>query len=272
MGSLTKSKIVTLNCNLANKNSNNTYTTSIGQLAIESVNSLSLKSCSFRNIFYNVVGTGSRKNNIFYFLLDGVPQEVIINEGFYNISDLLTVLKLEINNKLVLSGIVPLPVLTTLTYDNKTAKVTISVDGGGAGTGFTLQGGDFELSINRLLGNNINKDLDLLIPEIYVFNNVIDLSGLDTVQVVCNTIADNNGFGTLGFNNFGRVSSIVRQIDIDAPFKGIQTYISRDTDADAVLYSQPIDLSRITISLEDKYGNTLDLQGTNFNLEIIIYI
>jgi len=274
MGSLTKSKIIALNCNYENRNSNGSYTVNNSKLGVENIRAITLKSASFKNIEYNVIKSGSRKNNVFYFELDGVLTEVQISEGFYNITDLLNILKLEINNAFVLSGIIPLPVLTTLDYNSLTGKVTMSVDGGGVQTPFQLLGGSYPRSINRILGQVLDKSLDLLIPDIYVFQEIINLSGLDCIHINSVSLCDNNGYcnQSLGVQNQGRNVNLLRQVDITVPFGILQTYESKDTDADSIFYDNDSDLSEIKIEITDKFGNILDFGVNPVNLEIIAFL
>jgi hypothetical protein len=273
MGSLTKSKIIVLNSNYENRNSNGSYTINNSKLGVENIRAITLKSASFKNIEYNVIGSGSRKNNIFYFELDGVLTEVVISEGFYDITDLLNILKLEINNAFVLSGIIPLPILTTLDYNSLTGKITMSVDGGGVATPFQLLGGSYPQSINRLLGQVLDKDLDLLIPDIYQFQEIINLSGLDCVHINSVSLSDNNGFCNKGgIQNQGRNVNLLREIDITVPFGVLQTYQSFDTDAESVIFDNDVDMSEIKIEITDKFGNLLNFGVNPVNLELIAFL
>ena len=80
-----------------------------------------------------------------------------------------------------------------LTYDSITSKVTISVNGNGVGVPFSLQGGTYQKSINFLIGNSVNCDLDTLFPEIYTFDSLVNLGGLDSVSLVSSILASNAG-------------------------------------------------------------------------------
>ena len=271
--SLVNQKIVSLICTVDEQLPNKSYAISLGRMGVEGVRGLSLKSAVFPNNFYNVIENDlARKNNIFYFSLDGVPQQAEIPQGFYNISDLMTRLELEINNIIAVSGILPLPTLDIFVYSTLTKKVTISINGNGVNTEFTLQGLQNTQSINRLLGNS--QDVTLTtdpLPDIYTFDSLINLQGETSVYLVSNTIANNGGISNKGADD-GRNVSLIRQIPVNAPFGGSILYMSFDTDADKIIYGSPVDLTDVQISVTDSSGNVLNLGVGKLQVELICYL
>jgi len=270
--SLVNQKIVSLVCEIEEQLPNKSYNISLGRMGVEGVRGLSLKSAVFPNNFYNVIENDlARKNNIFYFSLDGVPQQAEIPQGFYNISDLMTRLELEINNIIAVSGILPLPTLDIFVYSTLTKKVTISINGNGVNTEFTLQGSNKQ-SINRLLGNS--QDVTLTtdpLPDIYTFDSLINLQGETSVYLVSNTIANNGGISNKGADD-GRNVSLIRQIPVNAAFGSSILYVSFDTDADRIIYGSPVDLTDVQIAVTDSRGNVLDLGVGKLEVELICYL
>ena len=270
----TNIKIITLICDASNKLSDNSYQVNLGNLGFDSFKICSLKSCSFRNLMYNVISTGNKSNNFFYFTLNGVPKQVEVPEGFYSIYELLPVLRAGIFTILSTSGIIPLPTLTSFDYNTITGKVTILIDGNGAATPLTLEGALKPYSINKLLGNNIDVDLDLLTPQEYQFENIINLQAEDNVNLVSSAIALNGGITNLSsLTNVrnGRNLNLIRSIIVNAGFGGLVEYNSQDVDAEALQYTLAQNFSQIDIALQDPEGNNLDLGNSTLKVELLTW-
>ncbi|MHA2051888.1 MAG: hypothetical protein ACW986_19950 [Promethearchaeota archaeon] len=261
-------------CNKGNKNADNSYKINLGKLSYNSVKVASLKSVTFRNLQYNVIGSGPRKNNIFHFLLNGAPEVVVVPEGYYSISELLAVVKTGIELIFASSGIVPLPFLTSITYDPITAKVSIVVDGQGVAIPVELQGKTFPESINLLLGNTEDITLDTLGATIYTFDSIINLEADDRVHLVSSAISQNSGLTSTGSNNNnknGRSLSLVRALAVNSGFGGLCLFDSFDIDAEAIIYTLPQNYTELDISLQDIYGNILDLQNSTLTIELLTW-
>jgi hypothetical protein len=270
----TNIKIITLIGDPSNKLTDNSYRVNLGNLGFDSFKICSLKSCSFRNLMYNVISTGNKSNNIFYFLLNGIAKQVVVSEGFYSIYELLAVLQTGIEGILASSGIIPLPTLTSLNYSTITGKVSILVDGNGAGTPMTLQGALKPYSINLLLGNSSDVDLDLLTPTEYEFEDIINLQACDSVNLVSSAVALNGGITnktTLTNARNGRNLNLVRSIIVNAGFGGLVVYESNDVDAEALEYPLAQNFSQIDIALQDPDGNNLDLGNSTLKVELLTW-
>jgi len=272
--SSTNIKIITLIGDPSNKLTDNSYRVNLGNLGFDSFKICSLKSCSFRNLMYNVISTGNKSNNIFYFLLNGISKQVVVPEGFYSIYELLAVLQTGIEDILATSGIIPLPTLTSLNYSTITGKVSILVDGNGAGTPMTLQGSLKPYSINLILGNSSDVDLDLLTPTEYQFEDIINLQACDNVNLVSSAVALNGGITnktTLTNARNGRNLNLVRSIIVNAGFGGLVEYNSQDVDAEALEYPLAQNFSQIDIALQDPEGNNLDLGNSTLKVELLTW-
>lgn len=270
--SSTNIKNISIICNPSNKNIDGSYSTNLGRSNIDDFVAIALKSVSFRNVFYNVEGTGERKNNIFYFSLGGAPQQVVVPAGFYSVNQLLTLLNTEIATILAGSGIIPLPTLDDLSYNSITSKISITINGQGTTTPFVLEGGTYKQSINYLLGQTTDYSIDTLTPTAYEFVNLVNMGGLDRVFLQSSTIGQNVGLSTTGVKGNGVALSLIRVLDVNEPFGNPIFYISPDLDAERLVYNSPINISNIDFSLTDENNNTLDLGETQLIVELVGYV
>lgn len=273
--SSTNIKDLSIICDRTNKNSDNSYKINLGNLGFDSFVVASIKAVSFRNIQYNVIGPGnSRENNKFYFRLAGTPHEIIVTPGFYTVYELLDYLKPRIEAILAASAIIPLPTLTAFEYSSITGKVSLTINGNGTATAFEVKGGSNINSVNDLLGNTKDDNLDTLTPEPYEFANLVNLQHDDRVHLVSSTISQNGGITNANINNSsinGRNINLLRSIVVDASFGDIVKYESNDIDAEALHYNLPQNYSVIDIALEDVYGNKLDLGNTTMTIDLLIW-
>ena len=239
------------------------------------VYALSLRTMVFKNMFYNVVGDGtSRTNNSFFFTLNGLLQEIIIDEGNYSITQLIQAVREKLEVILSSSGIVPPPVISDFSFNSINAKVSLTIDGGGVATPFELTGGSFTQSINKILGNTVDVVLDTLTPTAYQFNTTYNLSGESVVNVISSHMANNNGFVSNVGDKFinGRVSNVVAMVPVNQSFGKFIEYRSQDIDAEAIAYNIPIDMSSVDIYLADQLGRPLPLQNTALDMELIAWV
>lgn len=269
--SSTNIKNISIICNPSNKNIDGSYSTNLGRSNIDDFVAIALKSVSFRNVFYNVEATGVRKNNIFYMTLAGTPYEIEVGEGFYNVNQLIAVLSPLIQAVFDSSGIIPIPQLTSITYNSITAKVSMLVDGVGVATPLELTGAN-QPSINYLLGNTQNLSLDLLTPTEATFNGLVNMGGIDRVFLQSSTMGQNVGLSTTGVKGNGVALSLIRVLDVNEPFGNPVFYISPDLDAERLVYNSPINISNIDFSLTDENNNTLDLGETQLIVELVGYV
>jgi hypothetical protein len=223
-------------------------------------------------VLYNVRGEGVRQNNSFYFSLDGTPYNIEVPEGFYSIYELLDYLRPQLETIFAGSGIIPLPTLTTLDYSTITGKVTMLVDGNGAGTPFELEGKSNPESINFLLGNTEDVALDTLTPEAYEFDSLITLQADDRVHLVSNAISPNGGVTNKSPGERGsRNLSLLRAIPVGDAFGNIVEYESQDIDAEALSYPLAQNFTELDFTLQDIYGNNIDLQNTELTIELLAW-
>ena len=269
------SKLITISTDDVIPTGDGSYSVNVGKLSTETIRAISLRTATLRNIFYNVVSLGTRKNNVFYFLLDGVEHVITIPAGFYSITELLAAISVQLINILAGSGIVPLPTLDELKYNSIPNKVEIIINGNGSATDFELSGEVAGTqSINYLLGNWDNVSLDTLTPTPYQFLNQVNLAGLDNVQLISQDLASSNGFNSNSGEKFpnGRTTDLVAVIPLNAPFGGLVTYRSRDIDSEAIVSSLPHDFTTLRFALTDSKGNYLYLDNSSLTLEFIAFL
>ena len=263
--SATNTYIASCCCNDTNRIGIGSYSVSLGRA--QPVQVCSLRSIVMRNVFYNVVSGGPRKNNIFYFNLGGTDYEITFSEGFWDINSLLAQLTAELESVFSGSGIIPLPTLTALTYSSLNGKITLVVDGNGVATPFSLQGGTNQQSVNNLLGNTEDIDLDTLTPAPYTFDSLINLGGVDAIYIRSQRIAPTTGIASRR-NKEGANMTLVKVVANDAVFGGIIRYETPDIDAEAFIYdSAGMSPSTIDFTFEDREGNELDMSNSEAILE-----
>ena len=255
-------------CNSTNKTSNNSYTVSLGNLSIGGILTASLKSCTFRNVFYNV----SEGYNIFYINIQATQFPVTIPVGQYSITELLPVLQASIQDVLNTSGVIPIPTLDTLSYNSITAKITMAINGNGGAPLIYLQ--PEQVSLNVLLGNTKDTDyFEVIAVDPIEFDSIISLGGIDSVNLVCNQLGQSRGIvnNEIKEGN-GRTFGLVRHIPVVKSFGQQVEYLESDIDAAAVEFVNPVDITQLDISLQTTSGQILDLSNSQLTCEWILKI
>tara|TARA_R110000851_G_scaffold91876_2_gene200545 strand:- start:1323 stop:2138 length:816 start_codon:yes stop_codon:yes gene_type:complete len=267
----TKTKTVSIVCNTSNKTPDGRYQIAMGALAGESVIGATLKSCVFRNLFYNVVSDGALKNNTFHFTLDGAAQVFEIPEGFYNITQILPLIQSGIQTILNLR-IAPVQTVI-LTYASLTGKVTITVTDNGNNDNFELSGGTFKNSTNFLLGNTENTPIDSLTPTPKQMENIIELSGEDACQLIIEEVAKGSGLNNSSVSSFGATSGLIKLLSFqNCGFGEMCNYQNNDLLGSMLYYSSPQNLSRLTIYLSTAEGTILNQQAADMHIELLLHL
>jgi hypothetical protein len=269
--SSTNLQILSVICDKQNKTTDNQYKLSFGNIATRSVSAVTLKSCSFKNVFYNVISSNLKlKNNVLYTRMQGVDIEFTVPEGFYTISDLLTVLSNEISAFFLLYA-QPL-VLDDLSYNSITGKVSMTIsDPNLSNDIFELRGLDRPDSVNYLIGNTVNLSVSNT-PLPKQLDSLINLDGQQCVNLVCEPISKSSGSYVSSVNPNGSINNSIRTITVNGGFGSPVSYLSRDTDADQISYNPPINLSALTFSITDPKTNAiLDLSASKICIELILF-
>ena len=260
---VTKTKTLSVVCNTSNKRPDGRYVIPMGALSTESIVGASLKSAVYRNLFYNVVGSGVLKNNGFYFNLDGVPQLFETPEGFYTIDQIIPIVQAGVQALLDLRA--PTVQTVTITRDAITAKVTITVTDNGNLDVFELTGGTFPDSVNALLGNTIDVTLDAITPTPYQLNQMYDMSGEDASQLIIEEISKGSGLYNSSASSFGSTNGLVKMLSYrGSGFGELCDYQNPDPVGTMLMYQ--------TIYLQTASGAILDNQGSDIHIELLLYM
>lgn len=268
-----KNKLIAISTEDLIPRGDGSYSCSISKLSTENVIAISLRTATLRNIFYNVISLGERKNNNFYYSLNGMDKIETIPAGFYSITELLAELSSRISITLASSGIIPLPTLDDFKYNSIQNKVEITINGNGTATPFELSGSVSIDSVNNLLGNWVDASLDTLTPTPYQFLNQINLGGLDAVHLISNEFASANGVNSNSGDVYpnGRISDLIAIIPLTAGFGGLVEYRARDIDAERITTILS-NFSSVHLSLTDHRGRALFLDNSSLTLEFIAVI
>ncbi len=266
---MTLKKHISLVCNKSNKIDDYKYKIPFSVLSSEPVVGVSLKSVVMRNLFYNVVSSNiPLKNNVFFFSIDGTPYSFEVLEGFYNITTLLPLIIDGINSVLI-TRVGPIQTLD-MVYSPLTGKVTFTLTDNGNNDIFELLGDSNPDSLNVLIGNAEDVTVDALTPTPVIFD-IIDLGGVDAINLVINEICKNNGYCN-GNNPNGECLSLLSLINFcGAPFGSLVCYQSSNVDADVILFEKPQNLSNLTIAVQSLVGANLDLGLSDLHIELVIY-
>ena len=266
-----KMKTLSVVCNPSNKQSDGKYVIPMSALSSESVIGASVKSVVFRNLFYNVVGSGPLKNNVFHFTLDETPEEVIIPEGFYTIAQLLPIVQAGIQTLMDFRAPVVQTVL--MTYSLITLKVTIKVTDNGNLDIFGLSGGSFVDSINALLGNTVDVVLDTLFAVPYEMDQMMDLSGEDASQLVIEELSQSSGMYNSPTDQSGSTNGLMTLLSYrGAGFGELCDWQNPDPIGTMLLYDLAQDISNLNIYLQTASGATLDNQGADIHVELLLHL
>ena len=210
---------------------------SVGNFNMKNVTQLKISSVELPNTSYVF---SSAKGNI-TFSVDST--EYTISEGNYNTTDLNT----ELNN-LGISGV-------TFTIDSNSGKYTISTS--------SSKSFDFSNTTDYgTLGNFLG-----------FTNNTYTIDGDQEAENLPNVIGENSYF--LRLNDYGDITNngknymmkvIVTSPLFEATFDSRQRYVTKTYQ-----FSQPTNLRKLEIRLDDYLGNVVDLNGLNFSftLEVI---
>lgn len=241
---------------------------------IQLVNSISVISCQFNNVFYNLFNTTAKYNN--WITIAGViisppsvvGQTVEVPPGYYSAYTLMETLKTIIES--FLPGVV---VLFTLNPISNIVSVQIS-----AGTYSSVT---FRAPVTPLHGVSGFQDywpMGLLgFTDSIIYMDVLgtattainmpSLNNPSVVYITSQALSPSNGFDEKGRNN-----NVLMEINLTAPFLGLQTYECKVDNLCSIDYGRPRSLSLVDIQLVDHNFDILDLHGTEFNLELRLWL
>ena len=228
---------------------NSNFSVNLGNSAfVQSVKACAVKSISFKHVFPNIF-SGNQTLKLKY---NSVDYEFTIPVGWYNSSDLITVLNAlfvaEVGiTSLVLSLVVD-PSGSSSAQNSKfnfvsDQPIIIYAKENGNPMADIIGVGDADLT-----GTNVTM---VWLP---------DLGGLSTVYLCSQIIADSN---TTASSGEGEIVPVVTEIPIDVPFGSSVFYRTVDADLDTITYQNARQLTTVDLSLCTRSGAVLDLQQSN---------
>ena len=203
--------------------------------------SIVVKHASFPNVFYNI---NSGNNEFIYRMAGGSDESIVVPEGQYTMSGLITYL----NNELAGVGII--------TQNPNTFKLTLTA----SGYPFDLISCSM-LPVLGLMPSTTPQSTHLapLMPQ---------LQGVQHVFIKSRVLGKGTNFIDA---NSKQEQSIVIMIPCDVPFGSVKHYETVHDELDVINYSSETSLQDIDIQLVDSDGYELDLQGEELSLVLKVY-
>ena len=252
---MSKERIVVINSIDRISGTNTDFTVSYNDYEVQQVLKVVVKQAYIPNQFYNV----TTANNTFEIKQSTFPNQILnIPVGQYNIDDLILELKSLIDAVLNDGAIV------TITKSNITGKLTFTFSGAGLPANNTVTIFDNNTATAKeLLGISLT-----LTSDVITLRNPFNLSGIEYVAIHSPQIAYNHG---LESGARGAVSILDIVSLTDTPFGAVAYHETKDDELAEVIYTEPTNLSNVSIVLRDKNGTKLTLPD-NFDCSVIIKV
>jgi hypothetical protein len=234
----------------------------------QGVNKIQVKEISLPNVFYNIRGSGTLRNNRLLINEDGIYVPFTIPEGQYVISDLgtppandlLTTIENLVNPVVALNG-----ASVSLDFDAVSQKVIWNWTFGGVPYGF----------VPKSEGNLMADVLGIAEGDESQVGNTTQtpsytpaLNGYNMVYVQSKDLGESNGID----GDFGLIP-LVESVSLhDSPFGSYAYKQSNDSELAEVRYENPRNLNRINITLRDVEGNKLDIGTNTMTITFKIYL
>lgn len=240
------SSILNINSNfqifsLASTPSNFEY--NIGQAI--NVKELVIKNITVPNTVYNV----NTLNNTFIYNPVGLPVTVVVPIGNYDITSLMTALQTAIGGS-----------LTSWVLNTSTGKIELNWSGA---VNLPSSG------IANLIGLKNHPFLPYpTTPSVsFTLPSVPDMIAVRNFYICSRTLAQ-------GVNSIliqGSNLPIIAIVPNTVPFGGINHYLSADSLLELKIYTAQQNLQYIDIQIRDDNGRIVDLQGSSFQMNCLIY-
>jgi hypothetical protein len=239
--------LVRLSSKTATVSNNGSFTSYIHNEKLQSVKAVSLKTCTFRNTFYNV--SSEVGNNIFSIEINGTTYAHTISEdGWYTTTELIAILKPLIEADAITEG----GTLTDFVQQSYSDKLEITF----ATVSSQLLGAAG--SLNWYLGNTDDSGV-ITAATTYVFTDQPSLGGVESVT--CNVKSKNTKSiltkavsgspeKTLSTNSLG-------VIPVTAAYGLLNVYNQPDVDAVASVFNKPDDFTKLEFKIRASDGRVL---------------
>jgi hypothetical protein len=253
---MSREKIVVLNSKDKKEGSNTDFVVNFFDSSIQQVSKVLIKDLFIPNLFYNV----NERNNVLFFKQNAEAiKSVIIPVGQYNVDNLATELKTQLESQLVFGTTV------TITRSSITYKYTFTFSGAVSPANNEVIFYQDTSTIRDVIGL-----LQTTSPasNIIVMGTVFNLKGVEIVQVHSPEIGEMHG---LDAGSTGYISLLETVSLATTPFGSVAHRQNNDDELAMILYEQPKNLSIVRIVLRDEQGVKLSLPD-NAHVSVMLKI
>jgi len=215
---------------------------------VQNVKSVVTKSISFKHVFPNIY----EGNQTLFFNYDSVDYDIVVPVGWYNSTSLIASINAQMVAEAGIGSIIMseyVDPLLSSTAQNTKFRFTSDLD-------LIIYSKDNGNSMADIIGVEVENVAATVVDMGYL----PDLGGLQTVYLCSSELAGNNASAS---SNSGEQVQVVTEIPINVSFGQTVFYRSLDSDLDSIVYPGALNLTRVSLSLCTRGGQTLDLQQNN---------
>jgi len=209
----------------------------------------------FTNSVYNI----NESNYKFYYSLDGVTATfVTIPFGQYSVNELITKLEQSLSFAVV-------PVTVDFTIDPSNYKLVM------LSCSPPIEMFVEKYDVYNRLGEQLGLRDSTGITPSYLFPNIIDISGLDTVNICSQALTNYASVENVISKRDGKTrrdrSNIVKVLPVTISYGYKVNYINQSDQPD-IVYPRPKNIQTIDIQMRDSSGEVIELNGSEVFLSL----
>jgi hypothetical protein len=230
-------------------NSNTDFSVNFGNGdVVQGTNRIIVKSIDIPNVFYNLRNDVFTNKTEFTYEIAGAPTTIVLPEGQYTITQLITALTTDVTLAALGLAITKNAITGRLEFTSTTPMEFLSqADGNGMAS---------------VLGILVGSGGDVL-----AFNatGFPDLSGVQEIYITSPELADGSNLITNG----GLTFSVLAHIPMTVDFDEIEHWRAYDANLEEITYlsyDTGKNIRDVTIQVRDRHGDILDLQGLNVTI------
>lgn len=241
---------------------------------LQQVKRVSVLSVSFLNTAFNIIDEpGTRSNNTFTIELDdgGTVTEMTytIEPGFYNITQLMTVLNDAIVEFKTANPLSPTSVV--FTQNSVSGYVQMTSSSLAAGRIWSVfdsdsKGNQTSRGPLQIMGFPLFRLSTALAGGTQTASELPHLQGLTEVNVVSQALAPSNCF-----DEKTQATSVLVVVPVTAPFGVLNVFECKQDVLCEVTYPSSRNIQRADFSLRDRFGELIDLNGSNLKLTLRVW-
>ena len=238
---------------------------------LQIVKRVSVLNVSFQNTAFNIIEEPAEAANNTFFISwnNGGPvssKQYTIDPGFYNIQQLVTVM----NAATADFKATVQPLANAASFVAPTTGTTVLNYGVGNNAGTHYQIFDnVDPTVSgpmHLMGFAGPADGVGVNPAPYVAENVPSLQGLTDAYIVSNSLAPGNCF-----DEKNQTRSILAAVPITVPFGTLNVFECKQDVLCEISYPKSRNIQKADFSLQDRYGNLVNLNGANLKLTLRVW-